>query len=262
MIKSFVMQLKFLTRLPFFNVEFDGKKFAEGIIFSPIIGLLIGGILVLVFLLTSIFENIPVCAVAIVFAGIVITGGLHVDGLADTCDGLFSGREREKILDIMRDSRIGTNGTVAIFLLLAFKVILISAILQEMPDKFALIPYMLVIPAIARNNIIITSGISDYARDTDGMGKSIVDNTGIKQIIIGTVITMAISIPIVQFKFIALFAVPVIFALIFTSYVKFKIGGITGDVIGATIEISEVLVLLTAFIMESSIFKGILSKII
>ena len=256
MIKTFLMQLKFLTRFPFFKVEFDEERFARGIIFAPVIGLLIGGVYAGLYLALSALGNDVVTAIVLVFAGVVITGGLHIDGLADTCDGLFSGRGRERILEIMKDSRIGTNGTIGIILLLGFKVILFASL-----GKIYFLYYLLVFPVIARNNIVIASGISKYAREENGMGRSIVNRTGIKEMVISSIMTLVICIPILRIESIVYLFACTAFVLLFTSYVKFKIGGITGDIIGAIIELSEVIFLATAFVIESPLFREIWSYI-
>jgi adenosylcobinamide-GDP ribazoletransferase len=161
------------------------------------------------------------------------------------------------MLEIMRDSRIGTNGTIGIVLLLAFKVILLSVL-----DAGSMITCLLVMPVLSRNNIIIASAVSKYARETKGMGESVVNRTGVRELIIGSVITLIICIPISRYELAALLPASVLFVLIFIAYVKSKLGGITGDVIGATIEISEVAILSAAFIISAPAFAGLTSKLI
>ena len=257
MIKGFFLQIKFLTRIPFFNIEFDEDKFARGIIFAPVVGLIIGGFLVLAYLGVSIFENRIITAITLVFFEVVLTGGLHLDGLADTCDGVFSGRSTEMMLEIMKDSRIGTNGTLAIILCLSFKTALLSSI-----EGSSMIACLLVMPVLSRYNIIVSSAISKYAREIKGMGEAIVKKTGLREMIIGILITLIICIPASRSAVIPLIITSLAFAFIFTGYVKSKLGGITGDIMGAVIEISEVAVLAAAFIIYSPVTGNIVSKFI
>jgi adenosylcobinamide-GDP ribazoletransferase len=257
MIKSFLMQLGFLTRIPLIKVKFDNKTFSKGIIFSPVIGLMIGGFLAGIFLLSSFLNNKILSSIIIVFSLIIITGGLHLDGLADTCDGIFSYRDKDKILEIMRDPRIGANGTIALIMLILFKIILIYSLL----NSENIIKYLLIFPVFARNNIIISSGISNYAGNISGMGEDIVKNTGIKQIIIGIIFTSIICMPVILLRFFIFFIISLIFVLTFTFYIKRKIGGITGDIIGAIIELTEITMLSTAIILETPFAAKFLSEI-
>ena len=105
-----------------------------------------------------------------------------MDGLADTFDGIFSYRSKQKMLEIMKDSRLGTNGA----LVLMFYFILKIALLKEM--DFSLGWILLITPVIARLNSVINCYVAPYARPT-GMGKTFVDNTGFCGVVIATVIT-------------------------------------------------------------------------
>lgn len=114
MIKSLVLMLQFLTRLPVnVQVDFDRKIIARGTLFFPFIGMLVGAIAAAVYYLLY-YVNLDVASLGAVFTIIAVTGGIHLDGLSDTADGFFSSRSREKILEIMKDSRVGTFGVIAI----------------------------------------------------------------------------------------------------------------------------------------------------
>jgi adenosylcobinamide-GDP ribazoletransferase len=246
MIKVFLLQLQFLTRIPvFIKIDFDENRFAKGIIFAPVIGLIIGGVLSLIYYLANFLDNRLIIAIFIVFAEIIVTGGLHLDGLADSCDGLFSGRNKEKTLEIMKDSRIGTNGAIGIILLIIFKI---SILFSLGKDDF--IKYLLIFPVMGRLNVVWSAGISKYARNSEGMGKSITNITGVKQIIISSIITLIIGVLILKIYFLIVFVMSILFVLTFTFYVKRKIDGITGDIMGATIEMTEVLILFIFFVIE------------
>jgi len=244
-LKGFLIQIQFLTRIPLFiKINFDEECFAGGIIFAPIIGFLIGALLIPVYLITNIFNNMLITSVVIVFVELIITGGLHIDGLADTCDGFFSGRPKEKILEIMKDSRIGTNGAIGIIMVIIFKIIFLYSI-----DKNYFIQTLLIFPMLGRLNIIWSAGLSKYARESKGMGSKITELTGLKQIIISSIICLLPGLIISQIKFVLIFLITISFAVLFTLYSKKKIGGVTGDIFGAVIEITEVIVLCGMFII-------------
>ena len=129
MFKMFLMQIQFLTRIPLpVKIKFDEKRFAKSMILSPLTGLLIGLILGGVYYLAQMTGKQFFAVVMVVIAEVLITGGLHLDGLADTFDGIFSNRPKNKILAIMKDSRIGTNGTIALILAILCKTALLFSI--------------------------------------------------------------------------------------------------------------------------------------
>ena len=153
----------------------------------------------------------------------------------------------------MKDSRIGTNGSIGIIVAVIFKFVLVYSIIN-----FDIVRYLLVVPVIARANIVLSGGISSYAREEDGMGKGITEFSGLKQIIIVFLICFVICGIILQFFAIPLIIASVIFCLLFTLFVKSKIGGVTGDIFGAIIEMSEIVVLFTIFIFKSQLIEKLI----
>ena len=128
-LNGFLLNLRFLTRIPVpVKVEYDDRAFAAGSAFAPIIGLLIGLIMVGVYLVCAPLDKRALAVFLAMAAGIAVTGGLHLDGLADTFDGLFSYRDKERVLAIMKDSRLGTSGAIALFLVLMLKYLLLVSL--------------------------------------------------------------------------------------------------------------------------------------
>jgi adenosylcobinamide-GDP ribazoletransferase len=245
MLKMFLMQIQFLTRVPIpVKIEFDEKKFAKSMILSPVIGLLTGIILGGIYYFVQMTGKQIFAAVAVVTAEIIITGGLHLDGLADTFDGIFSNRPKNKMLNIMKDSRIGTNGTLALILIILCKTALLVSI-----NEMRLVLYLFAMPAVSRMSILWAAGTSAYAA-RDGMGKSVVKYTGVKEIISGTIISGIISAVFLRWASLVVLPAAIAFTLLFCAYVKRKIGGITGDIIGAVIELTEIVVLFVLFFWE------------
>ena len=133
MIKGFIILLQFMTRIPVpVKVEYDEEKLGKSIKYFPLVGLIIGFFLFAVnFFAGKVIENRQITAVVVIMAEILITGLIHIDGLADTADGLFSYAGKEKMLEIMKDSRIGTNGTVALILYFLAKAVFLTAVKPE-----------------------------------------------------------------------------------------------------------------------------------
>ncbi|MCJ7688103.1 MAG: adenosylcobinamide-GDP ribazoletransferase, partial [Clostridiaceae bacterium] len=127
--KKFILMIQFFTRIPI-NMEIDIKDddFAKGIVYFPIVGLVIAIVNVLTYLLFAKVSTGLLPVVMAVLANVIITGALHVDGLADTCDGIYSARKKERMLEIMKDSRLGTNGAVAILFDLILRITILSSI--------------------------------------------------------------------------------------------------------------------------------------
>ncbi|MBN2040593.1 MAG: adenosylcobinamide-GDP ribazoletransferase [Spirochaetes bacterium] len=249
MIKGFLLQLQFLTRIPVpSKIKFEERAFARGIVFAPVIGLIIGlvmaGIYYAVFYLTS--KQLPALILAVIFE-ILITGGLHLDGLADTFDAIFSNRSRERIIEIMKDSRIGTTGALALIMVIISKPGLLVSF-----DSSSILKCLLIMPVVSRMNIVWAAGITSYAKK-DGLGLGIVKTTGMKEVIIASVIAVGVSVYFLKFAALAVFPAAVLFVFLFVSYVKKKIGGITGDIIGAVIELTEIVVLFTLLFFEAGI---------
>ena len=128
MIKQFILLTQFMTRIPVpVKTEYSEKDFGKSIKYFPVLGLLIGGLLYLTYFIVSKFtDSRLLTAVFIVIAETVITGAIHLDGLADTFDGLFSYRPKDKILEIMKDSRIGTNGAIVLIIYFLLKTFLLA----------------------------------------------------------------------------------------------------------------------------------------
>jgi adenosylcobinamide-GDP ribazoletransferase len=245
--RGFVLQLQFLTRIPMpINICFDEKTFSRGVVFAPVVGLLIGAAAVGVYMIAGLLEKRMLAVLAALITGIAVTGGLHLDGVADTFDGLFSHRDPEKILAVMNDSRLGTFGALALIVMVLLKFVMLISI----SDKH-LIGSLLIMPALSRMTIAWSASLSPYARKNGpGLAAALVENTGAVQVAVATIISLIIGISIFRLAAVPLTSGIIIFAVLAGLYMKRRIGGVTGDVIGAVIELSEVLFLAELLVME------------
>ena len=233
MIKGFIILLQFMTRIPIpLKVEYDEEKLGKSIKYFPLVGLIIGFFLFAVnFLAGKVIENRQITAVVVIIAEILITGLIHIDGLADTADGLFSYAGKEKMLEIMKDSRIGTNGTVALILYFLAKTVFLSGVKPE---------YILLYPIISRMSTSINAGLGEYARKK-GMSNEIIEKNDKKAVL---------SFVILGLKGLIVLALAILFILFFMKNVKKKIDGITGDTMGASLEITAIIVLFAGIILK------------
>lgn len=238
--KRFILMLQFLTKLPLpFNIDSNQKDFSRGIVYFPLIGLLIGLMLYGLHIGLSLFFSPLVTAILIVAFEVFITGGLHLDGLADMFDGLYSYRDKKRMLEIMKDSRIGVNGVLVLLVTLLVKVGLIFDLNGQ--SLFILI----LMPMSSRYFAVVLSTFSKYARE-NGMGGFFIGETSKVQLLIA-------SLTLILYGFylesILVFVLVLALTFAFRFHVYQKIDGLTGDVLGAWIELSEVLILLLAGIL-------------
>ncbi len=175
-------------------------------------------------------------SVIIVLYMVFITGALHLDGLADTADGLFSFRSREQMLEIMKDSRIGTMGAVAIVMVLITKTSCIYAVSNPL--------WLLIIPAYARFSMVFGVYMFKYARE-EGTAKSFFGNYS-PAVFIQGLIPMGLSVLLGAVSFAVLNISFIIFILLISKLYRSRIGGITGDMLGAMCESCEALLLILA----------------
>lgn len=232
--RRFLIALQFLTVLP---VDIKGKieeeEIGRSLAYFPIVGLLIGAFLALIAFISSPLPYM-VRGILILVAWVFITGGVHMDGLADTCDGFYAkSRSREDILKIMRDSRIGTMGAAGITLLLLFKFAMLSTIPSEDLWKA-----LIVVAVFARWSQALACCISQYARN-EGKAKYFIEHAKKTDMLAGALLTLIICGFLMKEKGVILLVLLLAVIFLFIKYVKGKIGGMTGDTIGALNEVAE-----------------------
>lgn len=247
--EQFIILIQFMTRIPIpLKISYSEKKFGKSIKFFPLVGLIIGLILyfanfLIIVYLKNIFYNKTIIAIFLIILEILIVGIIHIDGLADTFDGLFSYAKKEKMLEIMKDSRIGTNGAVVLILYFITKTVLISEIITTNPK------YLIIFPIIARLSTPVNAGLSNYARKS-GMSNAIISENGIFEAIFSLALSIILVFYIIDIKGIITISIAFIFIIIFMLNVRKKIDGITGDTMGACLELTSILVLFLGIILR------------
>lgn len=242
--KHLLIALQFLTVLPFkSHIEIKDEDYARSLIYFPLIGIIIGAILSIVSL-CYLFLPMPIVGVVILIVSTFFTGVLHLDGFADTCDGFYGLRPKEEILKIMRDPRIGGMGVVGITLLLLLKFSIIISIPRD-----ALWQSLVLMCCFSRWTQA-TGCLLPYARN-EGAAGAFIKHARKKDIVIAGLFTIFVSCALFGLKGIAIFFISLIPTLLFIRYAKAKIGGMTGDTIGAVNEIAEISVLFSILMLGS-----------
>ena len=279
----FFIALQFLTRLKIVNqTEWSVEDFGKSVVAFPYVGLIIGLILALLYGILSPFIPLVPLMLIIVVAEFLITGGLHADGLMDTSDGLFSGRERERKLEIMKDSRIGSFGVVAFVFVTLLKWQLLTAI----PTAEFIPMALIMMPLMSRWSLVLSIRSYPYARE-QGMGAAFANlapkhvityNTlstffmPIVILLIGVIlytllygvysifsiadVGYVVGLGVLVYATLGIFQINIVSMIItyiinriLNHYIVKQLGGTTGDTYGFVVEVTEVLLLLIYIII-------------
>jgi len=245
MINDFLLALQFLTIIPLKVKNVFDKSLARSLIYYPLIGLLLGAILAagLALLMVLNFQKIPASIILVVLL-IIFTGGLHLDGLSDTFDALLSRKPREEMLQIMRDSHAGVLGIVAVICVILLKIAILSSL-----SLASMTAGLLLMCVSSRWSMVFSIFLFSYARK-DGKAKVFTEGITPRIFIFATIIGLACAGLIAKFGGIFVFGISALGAYVIGKFVSRKLGGITGDTLGAANEITEVVVLLCICILE------------
>lgn len=244
---SFLSAVSFLSILPGTN----HRPLESGMVAHfPFVGLLIGGLLVAVdWMGALLFPDFLRCTVDVLFLA-VITGALHLDGLADSADGLFSHRPRDRALDIMKDPRVGVMGVVAVLFCVLLKTGGIAGI-----GGVHIWLWLLLAPALARASQVIGLVVMKDVREGAGVGSSLYQK-GNYRILLTCLVPLFLPFFFHFRTGILVFLVFSVSTAVLLIYFQYRIGGMTGDTFGAMTEIVEAL-LLTTGAVESHFFQAI-----
>jgi cobalamin 5'-phosphate synthase/cobalamin synthase len=237
-VKSFLVAIAFLTRLPVGKyAAFDAADVAHSAGWFPLIGILLGVIYSLAAALLKDHLPLGVVAVLLVSLDALATGALHFDGLADTADGFGGGKSREDVLRIMRDHAIGSYGGMALVVFVALKVTAYAALLKQSNWMAALI----LTPALGRWSILLLTATLPYARPS----ASVVEGMGKRPLLWGTLVIAVALVSVMSGRAWIAAAVVVAVTAAFGFYCRRRIAGITGDTLGANVQLCESAALLT-----------------
>lgn len=236
----------FLTRIPV-RRPFGAEDVGRATPLFPLVGAGIGALLYAVSLIAAPRLGPLLTAGLLVALSAWITRAFHLDGLGDFVDGLGGGRSREDALRIMRDSRIGAFGTVALVLLILIKIVAIEAIL----DREAALPTLILGSTLARWTSAPMSRWLPYARPESGLGSALTDHVGRLEIAGATFCALALVLWLAPRLGTALWAAAIATSVVTGAIATRRLGGVTGDVLGANVELSEAAVYIVAVGMTS-----------
>ena len=242
-LKNFRAALGLLSLLPIgWDETFPPERFGRLPAFYPLVGLVFGLFLGLLGFLAGKFLPPDLTALALVIFLIAINRGFHLDGLADTADALLSHRSRAEKLEILKDSRQGTFGVLAIVLNVVLKVQLLTHLIPAAPWLLFLWP------AWSRLGASAVAGLSRYAGAETGLNYFMVEKSGFREVGLATLFTFFPSLfcgyPALMSAAAALF-----FGLALVPVWRRALGGITGDLLGASIELTEIFTLLFLYFL-------------
>ena len=239
--RDFITCLEFLTRVRFSKrTDWRDEDFSRSVPYFPLVGLVIGSLLAAVnyglfYIETPLFLRVTL----LLLAEIIITGGLMYDGFMDTADGVFSARSRERMLEIMKDSHVGSNAVLAIIILLLLKI---AAYLELSGETLT---WVLLTMSVATRTFIVVFIVNfPYARK-EGIGHMFTKYA--KPFY--TYIAFAVCAGIIAacgLQYLAVAGICFTVTLIIAQYLKTQLGGLTGDTYGALTECGNVIYLLTA----------------
>ncbi len=243
----FLLAVGFFTRIPVPSFkDFQESDLNHASKYFPLIGILIGLIGALVFYVTYLFLPMTIAVLTSMAATIYATGAFHEDGLADSADGLGGGWDKDKIISIMQDSRLGTYGAVALFLMLFAKFQMLNAL------NFILIPISLVTAhALSRLSAVWMMQSLDYVK-ISGKAKPLATQISMRSLLLANLfgllpffaVIIALNVSnhshLIILKFVAFTLIPIVFSWFWWRHkIKRWLGGYTGDCLGATQQITE-----------------------
>jgi adenosylcobinamide-GDP ribazoletransferase len=236
---DFLSAVQFLTRVPLPFAGYRPDSLSSAVKFFPVVGALIGGAAALLSaVLVQHLSRLASALIVLVFL-VLITGCLHEDGLADAADGFGGGHTREKILLILRDSRIGSYGAAALCLSLAGRLVLISSLPLN-----RIASYLIVANVLCRWTILPLSYFLPPAREAEGQGARIARLTTRSSLVAGSLFAFALAGLLLRWQALGAIAAALLVTFVSGRFYAQKIGGITGDCFGTTVQISEIAIYL------------------
>lgn len=236
--RLYLIAMQFLTIIPLpFNLRCEREDLGRSLAFFPLAGLTIGCLLAGIKWLIAPWLAPSLADALLLTALAAVTGALHLDGLADVCDGLAARGGRERFLSVMKDSHVGAVGAVGLVLALLLKWQALVAVPAEIKWQC-----LLLFPTIARFAQVQGVVFARNARQ-DGLGSAFIAGAGGVQLLSAFVITLAAAWLLMGIKGVAVLAVASLLTWLLKAWFHRRIGGVTGDVLGCISELNEILVL-------------------
>lgn len=244
--KALLVATVFLTRIPL-PVAAEAADVGRAARWFPLVGAGLGVVAALAATGMASIPSLPpvLGALLLVGGGAWATGAIHLDGLADTADGFGGGRTRDDVLRIMRDPVIGSFGAIALLLVMGSKVVALATLLE----RHTAVPVLLVAPTLSRWTIVALNAWLPYARPEGGLGEAITNHRGAATLFWATAVTAVVTVTALRADGLILWACAVVVMAAFGFTARRRIQGVTGDVFGASVEVTEATVLVAAVLL-------------
>jgi len=235
----FLAALTFLTIIPLpQRWEVSPEEVGRSAGYFPIVGAIIGLILVVLNWFLGLLLPSAVASVLLVVALVVISGAHHLDGFIDTCDGIAGYKTVEERWQVMSDSRVGGFGIIGACCLLLVKYVSLNIIPETL-----LISTLLLMPVLSRWGMVYALFAYPYAKPS-GLGKTFKQGVNWRVLTIATLITLAITAIVARLAGLVIMLGTWVIIIAMAAYLKRKFSGLTGDTYGAINEVAEVCVLI------------------
>lgn len=237
---SFLLILTFFTRIKVNKeIQYSEYEFKKGINKLPLVGIIIGGILfILSYILDYISTHSTVKGIVVFILYILITGAIHIDGFSDTLDGIYSNKDKDEMLKIMKDSRCGVFGALGISILVIMYILIFSIV------KNKVIFFM---PIVSRVIILLIFSKFKYAVN-NGLGKIFMEEDHLKAFIFYLSIIFLLNGLDMEILIAIILSIFITFKKI--KDISLKLDGITGDILGFAIEYSQIIFLFMTYISK------------
>lgn len=224
---------QFLTRLPLKRLAYKPDALPRAVKYFPLVGLAVGTAAAGLYRLLSAHLPIAVITFVIVLFSTLITGGMHEDGLADAADAFGGGWDRQQVLAIMKDSRIGTFGALALVFSIGGRILLLAYI-----PSAGFVQYVISAEILCRWVMLPLGAALPGAREQDGQGARIARQVSGISLAVGTLISLGVVGFMLRLSAVWPVAAASAVTLSCGLYFRHRIGGITGDCFGATSQLT------------------------
>jgi adenosylcobinamide-GDP ribazoletransferase len=239
MMHRLALAFQFLTIVPWPRAEvYRPKDLGGSMAFYPVVGAVLGSLMAVAYLAGGEIFPEGVLRPALVVLLIILTGGLHLDGLADVCDGFYAGRTPADALRIMKDPHLGTMAVVGIVSVLLMKVVLLS----HLPTK-ALFSALCIFPAVSRGGMVWGTWMAPYARPEGGTGETFFRTLSPRHVCMASIFLGLWTALFAGWPAAVILVLAAGTTRLFVGVCRRRIGGMTGDTLGALNELLELLTL-------------------
>lgn len=243
--KRLLLMISFFTRIPVGSqIEYSDELYRKSVKLFPLIGIIIGLVLILPMIFLNQISN-GVRSILVILTYLLMTGGLHLDGLADSMDGLFSNRPKDRIFEIMKDSRIGSFGVIGLIL---YFLIFYQMLLEVSITVVFLMPF------VGKSVASFVAGFSKYAKKEPGMGSIFMESHDAHNSMIVLLINLIIGYLLAGFTGLSCVGLTFLFGYNLKNWIENKIEGMTGDTIGLMVEVSQMFFLLISGVLTYIFF--------